>query len=106
MKLTKSKLKQVIEKELGAFLKENLGGYFGGVKPAPTKPKGPLGKVTVGPRPGLDQKVAELIGHIGEEEFFDRLLDMTSNDDLHKLIQTIAREKELTLGGVKYLEET
>jgi len=89
------------------FLKENLGGYFGGIDPVKLddEPAGPPGTVSRVRSSELDEKVAELVDIIGENEFIDRLVQMTPDEQLNKVIQSIAKEKQLTLGGIKYLEE-
>jgi len=103
MKLTKSKLVEVVRETLT----ENLGGYFGGVRPVAVDDDlpVPVGTVSRVRSSELDERVAELVDIIGENEFIDRLVQMTPDEQLNKVIQSIAKEKQLTLGGIKYLEE-
>lgn len=98
MKLTKAEIKEIV--------RENLGGYFGGVRPTnpPEEPFSPAGKVTNFRNPELEERMAEVVEAVGEEEFMKELIQTISDEELNALIKKIAKEKQLTLGGVKYLQ--
>ena len=77
MKLTKSKLKQIIKEEMEEILRVR--------------------------NPGLEEKTQEIRDQLGDEVFLKELINLISDESLGKMIQKIAKDKQLTIGGVLHL---
>ena len=79
MKLTKSKFKQIVREELGKILRFRDSG--------------------------LETRMQDLRTQLGDDEFLSELLDALPDAALRQAIRTIAKNKEMSIGGVAYLEE-
>jgi len=103
VKLTKTILKKII----CDVIKEDLGGYEGGVRAdraVPTRGN-PEGTDVAVVRPVMDERLDDLIKAIGEEEFIKELIKSTDSAALNSLIKRLAKEHRLSIGGVRYFEE-
>ena len=85
MKLTKKLLEQLVLEEVRAMASSH-GGTFGKVHD-----------------PEVLARVGELRAQIGDEEFVEELINQATGDVLRDLVRRIAKSKQLTIGGVKYV---
>ena len=106
MKLTKSKLKQIIIEETESALKESLGGYAGAIEPTPAskRPEAPPGATSRVRKPYVNQNISDIIELVGKDTFFNAVADAHDDAAIMKIISNIARDKKLTVGGIPHLE--
>ena len=105
MKITQSQLKQIIVEETESALKEKLGGYAGAIEPTPTPEYPPASYGTVSRvRPSIDQIISDVVNQIGKDAFFEAVINALDDAAINKIISRIAKEKNITVGGIKYFE--
>jgi hypothetical protein len=79
MKLTKSKLAQMIKEEMGKMLRFR--------------------------DTGLDARMQDLRNQLGDNKFLSELLYALPDAALREAVRTIAKNNAMSVGGVSYLEE-
>jgi len=85
MKVSKKFLVQLICEEIRAMASQH-GGTFGKIGDA-----------------DLLARVEALRDQIGDSEFLEELINQAPEDVLSNLVRRIAKSKQLTIGGVKYV---
>jgi hypothetical protein len=76
MKLTKSKLDQIIKEELSEIIRIR--------------------------NPKLEDRMRDVRQQLGDDAFFRELVDTIPDNELSRIINTIATNQGLTIGGVRY----
>ena len=102
MKITRTRLKEIVREKI----EEGLTGYFGGIDPVKhISPKhAGTGTVRRVRAPEVEEKVAEIISKIGKDEFVEALLKTLPDEKLNAFIENIAKDNNLTIGGIQYFE--
>ena len=97
MKITKLKLKQIIKEEL----EEGLGGYFGGIAPVKNPPRGLPAKNETDSAIDALEELRNAIGN--DSDLLEKMKQYVPPKILQQLIQKIAGQEKLTIGGIKYI---